>query len=107
MDDLFYSPNVTKRMAYRDLPRWDATKERIVPAPAPVVTVTRLRDGLTVYNGEMGDSCGASRWFVRRGVLASKLQDGEAYRASVNYDSGGLFPPTSTTCDFTYRAPER
>ncbi|MCY2987149.1 MAG: hypothetical protein NTY19_04675 [Planctomycetota bacterium] len=104
---LFYSPNITKRMFYRDLPRWDATKGRIVQSPAPVVLVTRLRDGVTVYSGEMGDSCRASRWFIQPGALASKLEDGEAYRASVRYDSGGLFPPTNTTCDFTYRASYR
>ncbi len=96
-----YFAGITKRMRYRDLPRWDHANDRFGRPATPKMIVTRLADGKLIHNAPMEDGCMASRWwaFLDKNI---KLKDGVTYRFAVVYDSGGLFPVFETSKDFTY-----
>ncbi|WP_286765252.1 MULTISPECIES: hypothetical protein [Rhodopirellula] len=98
-----YYAGMTKRMRYRDLPRWDKETDSFATPVAPIMTIIRRDDGKVVHDATMEDGCMASRWwaFIDGDVT---LQDQKDYRFAVIYDSGGLFPTFSTTKDFTFHA---
>lgn len=98
-----YSAAITKRMHYDDLPQWDNERQSLTKSRPPKITIASIRNGTVVYDGPMVEGCMASRWFAYIEQPA-RLNDGETYRMTAIYDSGGLFPPITTTHDFTYHA---
>jgi len=99
--DVLYTPSITRRMLYHDLPQWDGESQSLTHSQPPIMVITSLRDGTIIYDGELFEGCMASGWLaiIDRNT---DLRDGETYRMAVTYDSGGLFPPITTTRDFTY-----
>ncbi len=101
--DIRYSAGITQRMEYRDLPFWDNELKTLGQARTPTMKIIALQGGNVIHNQPMGEVCAASRWFAFINPDV-ELTDGETYRMSVTYDSGGLFPTSATQCDFTYHS---
>lgn len=101
--DIRYTAAITKRMRYRSLPRWDNERDTFAASMPPAMTISAIGDGSTIYDGKLSDGCMGSRWFA---IIDPKttLRDGESYRMTVEYDSGGLFPAITTTLDFHFDA---
>ena len=96
-----YSASITRRMEYRDLPQWDARQKSLTQSRPPRFTIKALSDGQVIHDQKMNEECGA-KWYSMVDHNF-KFREGEVYRMSVTYDSGGLFPVTTTTNDFRYQ----
>lgn len=99
--DIKYSASISQRMEYRDLPYWDNKRQSLTRSRPPKMRIVALKNDRVIHDKEMGDSCMASKWFAFIDPDI-KLNNGDTYRMSVTYDSGGLFPMVTTQRDFTY-----
>ena len=100
-----WSPNLTRRMRYLDLPWWNNKSQRLEPIPAmPKLVVTDLSNGEIVERCSLArQECNFTGHFAE---LAEKttysLRDGDTLEFSVEYDSGGLFDTTETKTTFKF-----
>jgi len=101
--DIRYAASITRRMEYRELPYWDGERQTLTGTRPPTMTIVALTDGAVIHDQPMGEGCVGAKWyaFIDRDI---ELVDGETYRMSVTYDSGGLFPTITTRFDFTYHS---
>ncbi len=99
--ELKYTPSITKRMSYRDLPNWDAKTERLVPAKSPPVLKMSDSTGNLILSQEMGDGCMGAKWFTRLKDVSANDKP-HTFIFSVLYESGGLFEPIETNLRFEY-----
>ena len=98
-----YSANVSQRMAYYELPYWDAKLGRLTACPqGPRLKITDNRSGKAIQNTEMTSGCMGSRWFCSLSQDAI-VNDGDQLMFSANYDSGGLFNDTPVKFVFDYQ----
>ena len=100
-----WSPNLTRRMRYLDLPWWNKKSQRLEPIPEmPKLAV------VDVSNGEIVERCNLVRqecnFTGHFAELAEKtpynLRDGDTLEFSVEYDSGGLFDTIETKTTFNF-----
>ena len=98
-----YTACITQRMQYDELPRWDSKRQTLTRSRPPTITITALKNGVMIHDGEMRERCMASKWFSRI-EHDFRFNEGETYRMAVTYDSDGLFPTMTTKCDFTYHS---
>ncbi len=96
-----YTPAITKRMFYRELPFLDAKAGELVASPAPPVFELVDADGKVLARKPMGDGCMGSKWFVK---IDDALwpKSSKDFILRVKYDSGGLFETIQTESKFRY-----
>lgn len=94
MDDwtyIRYTPNISQRMHYRDLPRWDPSGTRLTNTPSiPVLKVVNETTGVDIHEAPMIEGCWGSQWFARL-KRVPEIADGQILKYTVNYPSGGSF----------------
>lgn len=100
-----WSPVLTRRMRYLDLPWWNAETNRIEPIPEmPQLVVSDLKSGEILERCDLEhEQCNFDGYYAQ---IAEKqphgLKDGDRLLFSVEYDSGGLFETIDTKSKFKY-----
>lgn len=97
-----YTPNLSQRMTYRDLPRWDRSGTQLTNEHfVPVLKVVNETTGIEIHHGPMNEGCWGSQWFARLKRIP-EIADGEILRYTVNYPSGGSFGEIETEFRLTF-----
>ena len=99
-----WSPNLTRRMRYLDLPWWNKTTQQLEPIPEmPELIVTNAGSGKVLERSRLiRQECDFDGWYAWIADVEAKLQTGDKLNFSVEYDSGGLFDTIKTEELFKY-----
>jgi len=100
VNDLKFTAKITQRMSYIDLPFWDAKLQKIVPLAKPPIAELKDKNGKTLASDPLGEFCMGFKWFAKFD-FDWESHSNEPLVYSVKYDSGGLFPTTTTEAPFT------
>ena len=91
-----WSPNLTKRMRYLELPWWDSTRQTLAPIPKlPDLVVSRVAGNEILERVPLKHyDCQFDYFFGEYAeTVDPEIECGDELQFSVTYDSGGLFNP--------------
>lgn len=100
-----WSPNLSRRMRYHELPWWNTETKRLEPIPKmPHLIVANPSNGEIVERCRLEhEQCDFDGYYAQIFEASPhNLQDGDTLLFSVEYDSGGLFETINTESKFKY-----
>ena len=98
-----WSPVLTRRMRYLELPWWNAERNRLEPMPEmPQMIVSDSKNRRLVERCQLErEQCNFDGYYAQIAEnQPHNLQDGDGLLFSVEYDSGGLFEKIETKSEF-------